>query len=103
MDWDIRRVFADTALPRLFSTDLLHALCSLADRPYSYPEHLKPNGFVLTPASLARLLQPYGIRPHGMRIGEDRTKGYELAQFEPVFKRLLNGDNHDEGNGAPPA
>jgi putative DNA primase/helicase len=100
---DIRRVFADAALPRLFSTDLLHALCSLPERPYSYPDNLKPSGFVLTPASLARLLQPYGIRPHAMRIGDDRTKGYELAQFEPVFKRLLNGDNHDEANGPPTA
>jgi hypothetical protein len=97
---DIRRVFADAAATRMFSTDLLHALCSLPDRPYCYPENPKTRGIILTPASLSRWLQPYGIRPRAIRIGPDRTKGYELSQLEAAFKQHLNGQGHPDSNGA---
>jgi hypothetical protein len=93
---DIRRVFAEASVERIFSADLASALCSLADRPYSYPDNLKPKGIVVTAAWLGHRLQPYGVRPRTVRIGEDRAKGYELRQFEAAFKKHLNG----EGNGA---
>ena len=90
-----RRVFAEAAVGRIFSADLANALCSLADRPYCYPDNLKPKGIVVTQGWLWHRLQPYGIRPRTVRIGEDRGKGCELAQFETAFKQNLNG----EGNG----
>jgi hypothetical protein len=46
----------------------------------------------LTQNKLARLLNPYKIRPGTIRIGsgeKDTRKGYKLAQFADVFERYL--------------
>ena len=50
------------------------------------------------PFWLGHRLQPYGVRPRTVRIGEDRAKGYELKQFEAAFREHLNGAGND-GNG----
>jgi hypothetical protein len=92
---DIRRVFAEAAVEGIFSAELASALCSLADRPYCYPDNLKPKGVVVTAAWLGHRLQPYGVRPRRVRIGEDRAKGYELRQFEVAFKKHLNGEGNE--------
>ena len=39
---------------------------------------------------MARLLKPFGITPHSVRIGDRTPKGYETVDFEDSWKRYLN-------------
>ena len=41
-------------------------------------------------ARLAGLLSMFGIAPRQIRIGGQRCRGYELADFVPVFERVLS-------------
>ncbi len=39
---------------------------------------------------LAKLLEPYEVRPEGIRIGDTVRKGYKIAKLKPVFSRYLD-------------
>jgi len=47
-------------------------------------------GKPLTTNSLARLLKPYRIKPHEIRIGARNRNGYELKDFVDAFNRYLS-------------
>ena len=49
-----------------------------------------PNVFAMNAARLAGLLSVFGIAPRQIRIGGQRCRGYELADFVPVFERVLS-------------
>lgn len=76
---DARQVFVELGVERMFSTRLVEALRALPERGYN-----RPNGEHLTERRLAWVLKGLlGVRPHTVRIGEERGKGYErldLAQ-----------------------
>jgi hypothetical protein len=79
------------AADRLFSSTLVASLRALPDRPWSihgetHPTEPQP----LTEHSLARRLRTFGVRPHNIRIGDVRAKGYDLAEFAPAFVHFLN-------------
>ncbi|MHB8142255.1 MAG: DUF3631 domain-containing protein [Thermoleophilia bacterium] len=82
---DIKQVFHAKATDRLFSADLVSALVDMEDRPW--PEWRRGNP--LSAPSLAKLLKPFEIMPKTLRIGADRKKGYELADFSETFSRYL--------------
>jgi Protein of unknown function (DUF3631)/Domain of unknown function (DUF3854) len=42
---------------------------------------------------LSRLLKPYGIGPHKIRIGEQTIRGYRREQLEPVWGRYLPAED----------
>jgi putative DNA primase/helicase len=87
---DIRAVLLDQSNPgRIFSRTLVEALWSLTDRPW-----LEVNrGRMITENWLARRITPFGIQSRTIRIGGDRAKGYEVADFSEAFERYLSSDD----------
>ena len=86
---DIRVVFESKGLDRLSSTELAAALAEIETSPWGEWSHGKP----LTAAKLARLLSPYGITPHNIRMEGKVPKGYELEGFRDAFERYLRLTN----------
>ena len=72
---DACEVFEQHNSPKIRSADLCRALMGL-DRRYKS----------LTPNALARLLDPFGIRPQVLRFGNQTPRGYERAQFDDVVE-----------------
>jgi len=83
---DIRDFFA--ACPeadRARSAELAQALGAMDDRPWSEWRNGKP----ITPATLARLLAPFGIIPATHREGANTFKGYRGCDFAEAFDTYL--------------
>jgi putative DNA primase/helicase len=87
---DIRLQFAERYVERLTSAELAQALGHMEDRPWA---ELK-NGSPLTVRHLARLLEPFKIRPVKFRaVGQTPgIRGYERANFADAFARYLPDD-----------
>lgn len=60
---------------------LIEKLKALEESPWA--EHQ------LTPRKLARILRPFDIQPHTIRVGERTPKGYIFAEFNDAFDRYL--------------
>jgi hypothetical protein len=82
---DIRQVFGNRDTDKIPSTVLGDALAAIEISPWGEWSHGKP----ITAPKLARLLRPFGVTPHTVRMGNETSKGYELADFEDSFKRYL--------------
>ena len=82
---DIRDIFQDWHVERIFSDDLVTALKEKKESPWSDWNR----GKGLTPNGLAKLLKPFDIRSKTMRIFEDRRKGYDLGGFSDAFDRYI--------------
>ena len=79
---DIRDFFAaNPRMDRVRSAELANALGEMENRPWSEWRNGKP----ITPASLARLLGPFGIAPGTKRDGDHTFKGYLLPDFADAF------------------
>lgn len=85
---DIREVFRERAVTRIFTEALLGDLWARDDRPWREWR----NGNPLTAIQLARLLKPFDVRPRTIRDGGGNAKGYELAAFADAFARYLPAD-----------
>jgi hypothetical protein len=83
---DIRSIFAASGAQRLFSSALVDELAALPERPWSWGSD---NTKQIDQSWLARRLLPLEVRPHNIRIGEERAKGYELTDFAEAFKKFL--------------
>jgi len=82
---DIRMIFENKNIDRIFSEDLVKALIELEDRPWCEWRRGNP----LSKNSLARLLRPYKIKSRSIRIGVDNFKGHSLDNFKDVFSSYL--------------
>lgn len=83
---DVREVFSALHAERITSTNLCEHLASLESRPWpEWGRAQKP----ITPRQLARLLEPFRIRPKQARQGESNFRGYDRADFEEAFSRYL--------------
>jgi Protein of unknown function (DUF3631) len=92
---DIRTVFAQRAIDRLWTADLIEALVAIEESPWG-----DIRGRSVTPTYLARLLRPFGIGPKPVRRGEAVKRGYDADQFEDTWRRYLP----DQGStDVPPA
>jgi hypothetical protein len=81
---DIRQIFSDKVMNKLFSTEIVEILNELEGRPWGKFSKGKP----LTKTKLANLLKPFGITPK--QVWRDKNNnGYELEQFDDVFARYL--------------
>ena len=58
----------------------------MPDRPWGSMR----NGKGITESWLADQLQPFGIRPHTMRIGSMQAKGYFVEDFREPFQRYIS-------------
>ena len=70
----------------MFSRMLVQGLNGLADRPWGEMR----NGKGITDAWLAAQLQPYGIQPRTLRIGQTQAKGYFEEDFQEAFQRYMS-------------
>lgn len=82
---DIKEVFTRTGGDKSFSRDLVSALNEMKERPWPEAHHGRP----ITETWLARKLRTFAISPKTMRIGEERLKGYVVADFQDAFARFL--------------
>jgi hypothetical protein len=89
---DIRGAFATHRVERMFSKTLVGALVAMSDRPW--PEAHR--GGEISETWLARKLAGFGIKPKTLRVGDDRAKGYSLADFADVFDRYLGGEGESK-------
>ena len=53
-------------------------------------------GKEITPLSLASVLQPYGMRPRTIWIGDEQGKGYYKEELWPLFRRYVPASEIDE-------
>jgi hypothetical protein len=82
---DIRQAFDETHAERIFSKSLVETLCAMTDRQWPEAHKGKP----ISQTWLARRLRSFGISSRDVRIGDNRAKGYELADFTEAFERYL--------------
>jgi hypothetical protein len=82
---DIRAIFDSQHSDRLSSAALVSALTEIETSPWIEWRNGKP----LSARGLAKLLQPFGIRPSSVRIGAQTPKGYERSAFHDAFLRYL--------------
>jgi putative DNA primase/helicase len=82
---DLRAIFDDRAAEELSSETLLGALTSMDDRPWRELRHGKP----INARGLARMLEPFGVRPKTIRMGERTPKGYVRTELTDAFTRYL--------------
>ena len=81
---DIRRIFIEDSSDQLFSKEMARKLSELEDRPW--PEWHQAT---IAAPQIAKLLQPFGIRPGTIRRGADTAKGYKRKDFSDAFMRYL--------------
>jgi hypothetical protein len=74
---DVCGVFQQSGAIRARSADLVRDLIAVDPRRYRG----------LTANALARLLDPFEIRPQVIRIGTQTPRGYERAQFDDAMER----------------
>lgn len=82
---DIRRLFSDGAVDRLSSIEIVQTLGAREDRPWAEWHGDRP----ITARQIAKLLEPFGIRPNTVRFGMTTAKGYLAADFADPFQRYL--------------
>ena len=83
---DIKDIFVITAVDRLSSLELVEALGEIEGHPWADWK----GGNLITPNALARLLEPFGIRPGSIRLEDNRVlRGYQRSHFEDAFERYL--------------
>jgi len=82
---DVKGVFAEHAVDRIFSSDLIKELQALTDSPWA--DWNKGRG--LTTNGLARLLKPFGVSSKTMRIDGTLAKGYTFESLLDAFNRYI--------------
>jgi hypothetical protein len=86
---DISQVFQERGVDRLPSAELAFELGEIETSPWGEWSQGKP----LSAAKLARLLKPFGISPHSIRVDDKTPKGYEREDFQDAFRRYLRAED----------
>lgn len=84
---DLKTLF-DERGDRLTSDEIIRTLIEIEGHPWGEWKNGKP----LTKNGLARLLNPFGIRPVKWRDGDETSRGYERSHFDDVFDRYLEAE-----------
>lgn len=82
---DLRDLYRDRGTDRMHTADIVAALVALEDRPWATWRR----GQAMTAHSLARLLAPYGARPHQILIGAANRNGYLRDDLADAIRRYL--------------
>lgn len=82
---DIKQIFEQKKATRIFSEDLLTALCSDPEMNWATYNRGQP----IKQRQLANRLKEYKISSKSIRIGQDNRKGYDIADFKDTFKRYI--------------
>ena len=81
---DIRAVFREKDKDRFFSHDLVESLLDMKDAPWG-----DVRGEPINERTLAKMLIPYEIKPHQIRIGAETRKGYLRSDFADAWRRYV--------------
>ena len=79
---DIHAIFKDK--DRVFSHQLVTALLDMKDAPWG-----DIRGWPINERTLAKMLSPFGIKPHQIRIGAETKKGYLRSDFADAWARYV--------------
>jgi putative DNA primase/helicase len=82
---DIQEIFEHTQEDRIFSADLIKALCDDGEKPWAGYN----KGFPIKPAQISKHLREYGICSKTIRMLHDSRKGYLKEQFDDAFARYV--------------
>jgi putative DNA primase/helicase len=82
---DIRKIFDELGKDTIHSEILVQELIELEDRPWSEWRR----GREMSKNSLARLLKPFGVRTHQIKIGGTNKYGYRRSDFADTWARYL--------------
>jgi len=80
---DIAEVFHDRGVTKIFTANLLDALCQDEDKQWLTWNRGKP----ITAHQVSKRLSEFGISPKDIRIGQDHKKGYELPPINEAIIR----------------
>jgi hypothetical protein len=89
---DIKRIFESKEADKLPTIEILNAMVAIEDdRPWAawWLDDLRRDQPQKPASRLARLLKPYGIKAHVIRIDDETPRGYERADFLEAWKRNL--------------
>lgn len=87
---DIQEAFESRKIERIFTDELIKALCTDDEKPWA----TFYKGKSITPRQLANQLKAYGIQSKTIRIGSDRAKGFEREQFKDAFRRYVSPEKN---------
>jgi len=82
---DIRNIFQKKGADKLHTETILNHLHRMEERPWAELKMGKP----ITATQLARLLKKYDIGPREVWRHGRNLRGYELADFQNLFRRYL--------------
>jgi putative DNA primase/helicase len=82
---DLHEIFAASSSEKLPSQDIVAALVKREDRPWPEYRNAKP----LTSRQLARLLEPFQVRPKALWVGGRTLRGYVRDDLRDTFRRYL--------------
>jgi hypothetical protein len=94
---DIRQIFKTQNTDRLRSAELATALAEIETSPWGEWKSRKP----ITPIGVARLLKPFEIGPHNIRVESGVLKGYEVGDFGDAWARYLSPEASPEDMHTP--
>jgi putative DNA primase/helicase len=79
---DIADIFHDRGVSKIFTADLLEALCHDEDKQWLTWNRGKP----ITAHQVSKRLSEFGISPKDIRIGQNHKKGYDL---QPINEAII--------------
>lgn len=93
---DLAVLYAARSTDRLASKDICTALSAMEHRPWPEYRNRRP----ITPTQVAKLLEPFEVRPKDIRFGREVRKGYLLNDFGEAFARYIPPDVSATGQQA---
>lgn len=87
---DIQEVLEDRKIERIFTDELIKALCADDEKPWATYNR----GKSISPRQIANKLKGYGVQSKTIRIGSDRAKGFERGQFKDAFCRYVSPEKN---------
>jgi putative DNA primase/helicase len=92
---DIRAVFGEIGIDRIFSAVLVEKLVAITDRPWPEAHRGKP----ISETWLARKLKTFGVSSQKLRMrGEQPKQGYYLNDFQEPFTRYIPKQGESKWN-----
>lgn len=82
---DIQEIFDTKRIERIFTADLITALCEDDEKPWATYNR----GKAIAPRQVSNKLAGYGIKSKDVRIGYTNKKGFLLEDFQEAFSRYL--------------
>lgn len=87
---DIQEIFDTKKIDRIFTADLIAALCEDDEKPWATYNR----GKAIAPRQVSNRLTGYGIKSKDVRIGYEVKKGFSRDQFDESFHRYLHGSKN---------